>query len=154
MPTHSEAIVLLKQALRDDEATREEAMLPLCLILLAEAYFLAGRLDDALPLVRRALILATERDQGGYEVRARHLLGEIAARSSSFLQAEGHYRDALALAEKINFRPLAACCHLNLGKLYQIARKRAKARQHLATAIEMYREMDMPFWLQRADVEM
>jgi class 3 adenylate cyclase len=149
-----EAIVLLKQALRDDEATREEAMLPLCLIFLAEAYVLAGRLDDALPLVRRALILAMERGQGGYEVRALHRLGEIAARSSSLLQAEGHYRDALALAEKINFRPFAACCHLDLGKLYQTARKHAKARQHLTTAIEMYREMDMPYWLQQAEAEM
>jgi tetratricopeptide (TPR) repeat protein len=87
-------------------------------------------------------------------VRALHLLGEIAAGSNSLEQAEGHYRDALALAEKINFRPLAAHCHLDLGKLYQRTRKREQAQHHLKTAIAMYREMDMPFWLQRAEAKL
>ena len=148
-----EAIVLLKQALKGDEAAREEAMLPLCLIFLGEAYVLAGRLDDALPLVNRALALATEHDQGGYEVRALHLLGEIAARSNSLEQAEVHYRDALALAEKINFRPLAAHCHRDLGKLYRRGGKHKRAQQHLTTAMAMYRDMDMPFWLEEAKAQ-
>jgi hypothetical protein len=47
-----EAIALLKQALRGDEAAREQAMLPLCLIFLGEAHVLGGQLDDALPLAR------------------------------------------------------------------------------------------------------
>lgn len=149
-----EAIALLKQALKGDEATREEAMLPLCLIFLGEAYVLAGRLDDALPLVRRALTLATEHGQGGYEVRARHLLGEITARSNCLQQAEGHYRDALALAEKIDFRPLAAHCHLSLAKLYQRTGAREQAQDHVTTAATMYRQMDMRFWLEQAEAEL
>jgi len=149
-----EAIALLKQALKGDEAAREEAMLPLCLIFLGEAYVLAGRLDDALPLVRRALTLATEHGQGGYEVRALHLLGEITARSNSLQQAEGHYRDALALAEKIDFRPTAAHCHLSLAKLYRRTGQRKQAQEHLDMATTMYREMDMPFWLEQAESEM
>jgi tetratricopeptide (TPR) repeat protein len=148
---------LLKQALKGDEAVREEAMLPLCLIFLGEAYVLAGRLDDALPFIRRALTLATEHGQGGYEVRALHLLGEITARSNSLQQAEGHYRDALALAEKLGFRPLIAHCHLGLGKLYRRAGTtlgtREQAQEHLTAATAMYREMDMPFWLEQAEVE-
>jgi class 3 adenylate cyclase len=149
-----EAIPLLKQALKGDEAVREEAMLPLCLIFLGEAYLLAGRLDDALPLVRRALTLATEHGQGGYEVRALHLLGEITARSNSLQQAEGHYRDALALAEKLGFRPTAAHCHLSLAKLCRRTDQRKQAQEHLDMATTMYREMDMPFWLEQAESEM
>ena len=148
-----EAIPLLKQALKADEAVREEAMLPLCLIFLGEAYVLAGRLDDALPLVRRAQTLATEHGQGGYEVRALHLLGEITARSNSLQQAEGHYRDALALAEKIDFRPTAAHCHLSLAKLYRRTDQRKQAQEHLDMATTMYREMNMPFWLEQAEAE-
>jgi len=31
--------------------------------------------------------------------------------------------------------------------------KRQEAREHLATATTMYREMDMPFWLQEAEMK-
>lgn len=146
-----EAIALLKQALRDDEAAREEAMLPLCLLFLGEAYVLAGQLDDALPLVRRALTLATEHDQGGYEVRALYVLGEIASRGNSLREAEGYYRASLALAEKIDFRPIAAHCYLGLGKLHRRMGMHEEAQEHIATASTMYREMGMPFWLEQGE---
>ena len=32
--------------------------------------------------------------------------------------------------------------------------KREQAREHLATATTMYREMDMRFWLEKAEAEM
>jgi hypothetical protein len=44
--------------------------------------------------------------------------------------------------------------HLGLGKLYQRIEKRQQAQEHLATATTMYREMDMRFWLEQAQVEM
>ena len=50
-------------------------------------------------------------------------------------------------------RPLVAHCHLGLGKLYRRTGKRQEAQEHLATATTMYREMDMPFWLERAEAE-
>jgi len=31
---------------------------------------------------------------------------------------------------------------------------RAKAEEHLTTAVAMYREMDMRFWLEHAEAEM
>jgi hypothetical protein len=94
-----------------------------------------------------------EHGQGGYEVRALHVLGEITARSNSLQQAEGHYRDALALAEKIDFCPLAAHCHLSLAKLYRRRNQRERAQEHLAMATTMYREMDMLFWLEQSEAE-
>jgi hypothetical protein len=124
-------------------------LLPVCLMYLGEAYILADRLEDALALVGRALPLARECGQRGYEAPSLRLLGEIAARRDPPEQADGHYRDALALAEKLGFRPLIAHCHLSLGKLY----RRTGAREHIATATTMYREMNMPFWLEQAEVE-
>jgi hypothetical protein len=50
-------------------------------------------------------------------------------------------------------RPLVAHCHLGLGKLYRRTGDHAKADEHLTTARAMYREMDMEFWLEKADAE-
>jgi hypothetical protein len=48
-------------------------------------------------------------------------------------------------------RPLIAHCHRGLGKLYRRTGKREEAQEHLTDATTMYREMDMPFWLEQAD---
>jgi hypothetical protein len=50
-------------------------------------------------------------------------------------------------------RPLVAHCHLGLGKLYRRTGKREHAQEHLTTATTMYREMDMRFWLEKAEEE-
>ena len=50
-------------------------------------------------------------------------------------------------------RPLIAHCHLGLAKLHRRTGKREQAQDHLTTAIAMYREMDMPFWLAQAEAE-
>ena len=51
-------------------------------------------------------------------------------------------------------RPIVAHCHLGLGKLSRRAAKREQAREHLTTATAMYREMEMAFWLEKAEAEM
>ena len=65
--------------------------------------------------------------------------------------AEDHYRQALALAEELGMRPLQAHCHLGLGTLYARSSQPAQARPELSVAIEMYRAMDMTFWLPQAE---
>ena len=66
-------------------------------------------------------------------------------------QAEAHYRQALALAEELGMRPLQAHCHRGLGTLYAKIGRREQARAELSTAIELYRAMDMTFWLPQAE---
>ena len=68
--------------------------------------------------------------------------------------AEAHYGTAMALASELEMRPLVAHCHLGLGRLYRQTGKREQAHEHLTTATTMYREMDMRFWLQKAEKEM
>ncbi len=84
---------------------------------------------------------------------ALRLLGEIAARREppEVGSAEDYYRQALALAEPRGMRPLIAHCHLGLGKLYRRTGNREQASEHLTTATTMYREMDMRFWLEKAE---
>jgi tetratricopeptide (TPR) repeat protein len=149
----AEGIPLLEHALSAIETMRYGSVwfLP---AWLGEAYVLADRLEDALEVAGRALTFTRERGQRGYEAWALRLLGEITARRDPPEHADGHYRDALALAEELGMRPLVAHCHLGRGKLYRRAGKREKALDHLTTATTMYREMDMRFWLQKAEAEM
>jgi Tetratricopeptide repeat len=84
-----------------------------------------------------------------------HLLGDVMSHQDRFDAASGeaHYRQALALAEPRGMRPLLAHCHLGLGKLYHRTDKREPAREHLATATTMYRELGMTYWLEKAEAE-
>ena len=47
--------------------------------------------------------------------------------------------------------PLMAHCHRGLGTLYAATGQREQARTALAAAIELYRDMDMTFWLPHAE---
>jgi hypothetical protein len=48
-------------------------------------------------------------------------------------------------------RPLMAHCHLGLGTLYTKTGQLQQACTELSTAIELYRDMDMTFWLPQAE---
>jgi sugar phosphate isomerase/epimerase len=76
------------------------------------------------------------------------LLGDIASDEDSpdMDAAEAHYRRALALANELGMRPLAAHCHLGLGRLYHQGSQSARARVELADAMEL-----MNFWLREAE---
>jgi tetratricopeptide (TPR) repeat protein len=125
----------------------------LALVRLGDACLLAGRPDPALAFAGQALTLARDLGQRGGEAWALRLLGEIVSCSDppDVESAEGHFGEALALADQLGMRPLVAHCHLSLGRLASRSGKRPLARQHLARAAAMYREMDMSFWLEKAE---
>jgi hypothetical protein len=54
-------------------------------------------------------------------------------------------------ADDLGLHPLAAQCHAGLGTPYRTMGKRDEAHEHLTTATTMYREMDMWFWLEKAE---
>jgi tetratricopeptide (TPR) repeat protein len=126
------------------------------LAYLGQAHLLAGRRDDALAVARRALDLAHRQKERGNEAWVLRLLGEIAVQTDppDLGSAEGHYGQALTRADELGMRPLAAHCHLGLGKLYRRTGDHAKVPEHLSTATTMYREMGMNFWLEKADAEL
>ena len=57
-------------------------------------------------------------------------------------------------ANEPGMRPLVAHCHLGLGRLYRRTGQRDQAQEHLTTATMMYHEMEMRFWLDKAEAEM
>ena len=121
-----EGLPLMEQALRTFEAMSHGFALALFLVPVGETYALAGRSDEALATARRALALTRERGQRGGEAGALRLLGDIAAGRGLAQAAEQHYRGALALAEELGLRPLAAHCHVGLGRLHRRTGRHAR----------------------------
>jgi class 3 adenylate cyclase/tetratricopeptide (TPR) repeat protein len=146
-----DAVPLLTQAL--EQTTGIVIHQALCHLSLGEAQLLAGRLEEAHALAERALALAREYQARGNEAYVLHRLGEIAARREPLdvAQAEASYQQALALAEALGMRPLQAHCHRGLGTLYAATGQWEQARTALATAIALYRDMAMTFWLPQTE---
>jgi class 3 adenylate cyclase/tetratricopeptide (TPR) repeat protein len=122
----------------------------------AEVCFLAGRREEALEAGEQGLTRYRDRGERDSEGRVLHLLGEIAATGDphEVARADGHYGQAMALAEELGMRPLVAHCHLGLGELYRRASKLPQAQEHLTTATTMYRQMGMNFWLEKSEAAM
>jgi tetratricopeptide (TPR) repeat protein len=112
--------------------------------------FSAGRIGEAASHAREALALTRRLGARASEAHALCLAGDVGSTGGA-ADAEGYYREALALAGELGMRPLVAHCHLGLGKLYRRTGKEDQAREHLTTAVTMYREMDMRFWLEQAE---
>jgi tetratricopeptide (TPR) repeat protein len=120
---------------------------------LSEVCRLAGRGEEAWQHARQALDLARQRKVRGEEAFAMHQLGTLHAHADppDVSQAEAYSQQALALAEELGMRPLQAHCHRDLGTLYAKTGRQEQARVELSTATEMYRAMDMTFWLPQAE---
>jgi class 3 adenylate cyclase/tetratricopeptide (TPR) repeat protein len=150
----SDAVPLLTQALEQTIAEDTPEHQVFYTLSLGEAHLLAGGLEEAHTLAERALAHASGHQEQGHQAYALRLLGEIAARRESLDvdQAEGYYRQALALAEELGMRPLLAHCRHGLGTLYAKFGQGEQARAELSAAVELYHAMGMTFWLPQAEV--
>jgi len=148
-----DAVPLLTQAMEQSAATERVHFETLCGLSLGEAHLRAGSLEEAYTLAEHTLTLAREHQERGNQAYALNLLGDIAAQCNPLHveEAETYYRQALALAEELGMRPLVAHCHHGLGTLYAKLGQGEQARAELSTAIELYRTMDMTFWLPQAE---
>jgi tetratricopeptide (TPR) repeat protein len=142
------------ERLLEGQAARGFGVLAGTCYTLGRACLLLGRLDEAQRLGDRAVESSPR--QPGYKAHAVHLLGDIATHPARFDAKSGevHYRQALALAERCDMRPLVAHCHFGLGKLHRRTGRQEKARGCLATATAMYHTMCMTYWLEQAEAEM
>src|SRR5262249_26132531 len=148
-----EAVPLLEQASGQYAALRGGAPHPLFVIWLGEAELLARRLDGAYTQAQRALECSRAHQERGNEADALRLLGEVATQRHppQGEQAEAYYRQALTLAHELGMRPLVAHCHRGLGALYATTGQAAQAKTALSTAIELYCDMEMTFWLPQTE---
>jgi tetratricopeptide (TPR) repeat protein len=120
---------------------------------LSEVCRLAGRGEEAWQHAHQALGLARRFRDRGDEAHALHQVGGVQAHADppDVAQAKAHYQQALILAEALGLRPLVAHCHRGLGTLYAATGQREQARTELAAAIDLYRAMNMTFWLPQTE---
>jgi tetratricopeptide (TPR) repeat protein len=149
----AEAYPLLDQTLERVAPGSRVLFHELVLTELSEALLLVGRVEDASAVVGRLLELSHTHPGRGYQAHACRLLGEVARHREppDIDQAATHYRQALALAKELGMRPLQAHCHLGLGTLYARTGQQ-QAQAELSAAIDLYRAMDMTFWLPQAEM--
>jgi class 3 adenylate cyclase/tetratricopeptide (TPR) repeat protein len=148
----AEGRALLEEAIREDIRTGGLG-LAYRVAWLSEVCRLAGHYDEAWQHACQALDLARQHKERGNEALALHQLGAVHAHADppDVTQAEAHYQQALTLAEELGMRPLQAHCHRGLGTLYATTGQPEQARVELSTAVELYRGMEMHFWLPQAE---
>jgi Flp pilus assembly protein TadD len=119
--------------------------------LLGEVHAVAGELTEAHACAERALKVAVSLGHRGDEACARWLLGCTGNTADA---AEDAFQGALDLGSALCIRPMAAHCHVGLGKLYRRTGRTEEAQVRITTATKMYRELAMRWWLDQAEAEM
>jgi tetratricopeptide (TPR) repeat protein len=145
--------VLVEEAIRESIRAGALGYRSRLVAQLSEVCRLAGHGEAAGQHAGQALDLARQQKERGYEALALHQLGVVQAHADppDAERAEAHYQQALALAEELGMRPLQAHCHHGLGQLYGHTGHAEQARTALAAAIDLYRAMDMTFWLPQTE---
>jgi tetratricopeptide (TPR) repeat protein len=150
-----EAVALLTEAIEQANATKSMFGHSLRLAYLGEALCLMGRTEEALHHAQCALEASRAQQERGHEAYVLRLLAEIAAHQEPLdvEAAAAAYRIAIGLAQELGMRPLVAQCQLGLGRLGLRAGRADLAEAHLASASEMFREMGMSHWQEKAQAE-
>ncbi len=147
-----EAVKVLESAVADAASLQLFAGQSLRVSRLAEALLAAGRdLEDARLTAARAVELAEQHGEQGFRAWSLRLQGELAMQAGDLEAAAVHLQEALAAGERHEMAPLVARCHLDLAALRARAGDGMAAERILATAIAMFRELDMPSWRARAE---
>jgi class 3 adenylate cyclase/tetratricopeptide (TPR) repeat protein len=144
---------LLRDATKQTEALGINAYRALWQLHLGEGLLAIGDGVRALEVAQSALDLATKFKEAGHHARALVLLGEIHTDGpgESLRRADELLRQGLLEAEELRMRPLVGRCYIALGALARRMGDAQQAEHHLATAISTFRELDMPFWRERAE---
>ena len=144
-----EAIALLEEAEREATAMQRMSGLAMTLVRLGEAYLRKLRAVEAERCGQRALMLSRKHGERGHEAYALRLLAELGATDPPHLiECQTRFLETLRRAEELGLRPLAAQCHLGLGKRYRWIGQQTSAEQHLNIAAALFSELGMQFSLE------
>jgi class 3 adenylate cyclase/tetratricopeptide (TPR) repeat protein len=151
-----EALGLAERGVRQALGMQRLGRLALITAHVGEVRLIAGEHAAAVAEGRRALALAEAHQERGNKVYALRLLGLAAGEASppAIEEARGHYTEALAIAGDLGMRPLAARCHLGLGRLAARAGDGSAAAKHLTEARDAFQAMGMTFWLERLGADL
>ncbi len=147
----SEALPLLERAAADSIPPPTWAA-----VRLGEGYLLAGQVGDATAAAERQLQATRDRKELGNQAWALWLLGDN--RLTPRFPRDRNSRGLLPSRRGVGRRARHASSRRPLPprprQALSAQGKREQAQEHLTTATTMYREMDMRFWLEKAEVEM
>jgi DNA-binding SARP family transcriptional activator len=118
---------------------------------LAEGYLASARAEDAARVAARAQQLAAD-NMPANRAWTTWLAGEVASHGGHTERAAQHYRDAAAIADRLELWFLRARCHLSLARLYRAAGDPG-AGAELVSARTAFRAMGSAYWLSIAEAE-
>ncbi len=151
---YADGIALLEQVRRRDEGIGNTSWVTMHCAHLAQNYQGAGRSEEALATATEGVRMARRYQRPGQEAWAQYALGQIHARRDppDLSGAREALQESLRLARELGMRPLEAQCLLELGSLPALAPE--ERHSHLAAATQMFSDMGMKFWLERARVSL
>jgi tetratricopeptide (TPR) repeat protein len=150
---HKEGIEHAQEAVRRGDGLALTRYQPLRVSMLAQAYLLAGDCENARANAQQALELARRYRERGPEAWTLLFLAgceELSGLGATESARQG-YLTALHHSAELGMRPLVAHCHLGLGRVYAGVGDREQAQTYLASALSMYREMEMHHWPEQAE---
>jgi tetratricopeptide (TPR) repeat protein len=149
------AIPLIEKADEQSKQIGRRAAWALRLTWLGHANLVGRQIGKAREQAQRAVTLAGDAGERGYEAWARKLFGDVVQEESlNSSEAFSHYAASMVLAKELAMRPLEAHIHLSLGRLYHRENQTEKATTELSLALTLYRSMEMPFWTSPAEQEL
>jgi hypothetical protein len=112
-----------------------------------------GNLSGAREVSTYGLSLARKMGMRGMETDSLRVLGGAygGSEGTDVEEAKKHLVSAMAMAEELRMPADEAHCQFELAKLLVQAGSLNEARQNIKAAMKLYRALDMPFWLSRAE---
>jgi class 3 adenylate cyclase/predicted ATPase len=137
-----EGIILMQQGLAACQDTGSALYRPYHLALLAEVYGDAGHPAAGLQVLDEALTIAHQHDERHFASELHRLRGEllVAVSGDHRAEAEGCFRQALALARQQHARSFALRAATSLARLWQKQGKRSEAHALLAPVYGWFTE--------------
>jgi tetratricopeptide (TPR) repeat protein len=153
---HSDGIAMAEQAVNEMNAMKIESGRSWIVGILGYTYLIAGQTAKAVDLMQQALELAQLHGEHGWVAWEHHVLGlaRSAEAGASLEKAHNLFEQAIEGARVLQLRPLLARSELALGQLHRRTGQKDSARQNLVNAVSLLKEMQMPFWLQKAEAEL
>ena len=124
--------------------------------LLADSYLTSGDTKLALTTANEAKKLQQEKHTNLQRPRTLEVLGRIHMHPDRFdpERSKEYFHDAMRSAAQQGTRVVIAHCHAGLGRLNESLKKKPAAREELTRASDMYRDMDMQFYLGQVQEEL
>jgi DNA-binding NtrC family response regulator/tetratricopeptide (TPR) repeat protein len=142
-----EGLPLLEQAVGLDSSAEPRTTQTLAVTALAEANFLAGKLDKAAMIATEALLAAATNEERGVEAYASWVLGMARSASDEPTLGEDYLNTAVAITAELGQQPLLAHCYLGLAALYRRTDRTAEAEDYRRRGEGLLEILDMRPWI-------